>query len=154
MSARSYRILAVDDVLDNLFLLQAILEAEGFSVDVATSGRLALSQIKAHPPDLILLDVMMPEMTGYEVTRHIRQDSQLPTIPILLITAHDEASAVEGLQLGADDFIRKPIDFNTLLLKVRQYLQLERSINPSGSEAGPTEADPQATNALQQLLDG
>lgn len=134
MSARSYRILAVDDVSDNLFLLQAILEAEGFSVDVATSGRLALSKIKNYPPDLILLDVMMPEMTGYEVTQQIRQDEQLPTIPILLITAHDEASAVEGLQLGANDFIRKPIDFNTLLLKIRQYLQLERRIEPLNSD--------------------
>ncbi len=78
MSNQVYRLLAVDGIPDNLFLLQAILEAEGFTVDVATSGRTALNKIKASPPDLILLDVMMPDMTGYEVTQRIRADESLP----------------------------------------------------------------------------
>ncbi|MBW4691610.1 MAG: response regulator [Lyngbya sp. HA4199-MV5] len=136
-STESYRLLAVDDIPDNLFLLQTILEAEGFAVDVATSGSVALSKIKASPPDLILLDVMMPDMTGYEVTQRIRQDESLPAMPILLITAHDKASALQGLELGANDFISKPIDFNELLTRVRTYLQLEHSAEAEpGVEAG------------------
>lgn len=128
MSTETYRILAVDDVPDNLFLLQAVLETEGFAVDVATSGKLALNKIKVSPPDLILLDVMMPEMDGYEVTQHIRQDEKIPSIPILLVTAYDEASMIQGLELGANDFIRKPIDFEDLLTRIRRFFQLEKSV--------------------------
>lgn len=136
-STQSYRLLAVDDIPDNLFLLQTILEAEGFAVDVATSGSIALNKIKASPPDLILLDVMMPDMTGYEVTQRIRQDESLPAMPILLITAHDETSALRGLELGANDFISKPIDFNELLSRIRTYLQLEHTVEADSSlEAG------------------
>ncbi len=133
MTSQVYRLLAVDDIPDNLFLLQAILETEGFVVDVATSGSIALSKIKSSPPDLILLDVMMPGMTGYEVTQRIRQDDSLPSIPILLITAHDEASALHGLELGANDFIHKPIDFDALLSRIKTYLQLEHTIETSAS---------------------
>lgn len=134
MSTQVYRLLAVDDVPDNLFLLQTILEMEGFVVDVATNGSTALRKIKASPPDLILLDVMMPEMNGYEVTQRIRQDDSLPSIPILLITAQDEADALSGIELGANDFIRKPIDFNELLTRVRAYLHLEQSVEPGIAE--------------------
>lgn len=136
MSTQVYRVLAVDDVPDNLFLLQTILEMEGFVVDVATSGSTALHKIKTAPPDLILLDVMMPEMNGYEVTQQIRQDDSLPSIPILLITAYDEAAALRGLELGANDFIRKPIDFNELLTRVRAYLHLEQNIEPGKESIG------------------
>jgi CheY-like chemotaxis protein len=128
VSNQVYKLLAVDDVPDNLFLLQTILEAEGFTVDVATNGRTALSKIKMSPPDLILLDVMMPGMTGYEVTQRIRQDESLPAIPIVLITAQDEAAALQGLELGANDFISKPIDFDELLARVRAYLHLEHTV--------------------------
>ena len=130
MSTQVYRVLAVDDVPDNLFLLQTILEMEWFVVDVATNGSTALRKIKATPPDLILLDVMMPGMNGYEVTQQIRQDDSLPSIPILLISAHDEASALRGIELGANDFICKPIDFNELLTRVRTYLRLTHSVEP------------------------
>lgn len=133
MSNQVYKLLAVDDVPDNLFLLQTILEAEGFTVDVATNGRTALNKIKASPPDLILLDVMMPGMTGYEVTQRIRQDESLPTIPIVLITAQDEAAALRGLELGANDFISKPIDFDELLTRVRTYLQLEHTVEANNA---------------------
>ncbi|MBD2038526.1 response regulator [Leptolyngbya sp. FACHB-321] len=145
MSSQVYRLLAVDDVPDNLFLLQTILEMEGFVVDVATSGSIALRKIKAAPPDLILLDVMMPGMNGYEVTQQIRQDDTLPSIPILLISAHDEASAIRGIELGANDFICKPIDFNELLTRVRTYLRLTHSVEPGKVELAPVEPN----NAVQ-----
>lgn len=116
-------ILVVDDVPDNSFLLQTILESEGYQVDVAESGRIALNMIEAAPPDLVLLDVMMPEMNGFEVIHHIRQNSQLPYIPIVLITGYTESNPSEGFNRGADGFIRKPINFDVLLSRVQELLR-------------------------------
>lgn len=124
------RILAVDDSPDNLFLVQTILEDKGYQVSLAENGRSALAQIEKSPPDLILLDVMMPGMDGYEVTRRVRQNQpRLGFIPILLITAHQQSSVVEGLDAGADDFIRKPVDMDELLARVRSLLRLKHSID-------------------------
>ncbi|MEH2347945.1 MAG: hybrid sensor histidine kinase/response regulator [Nostoc sp.] len=124
-----YRILAVDDIRDNLILVQAILESEGYEIDLASDGIKALRQVEQSPPDLILLDVMMPGMDGYEVTRRIRQNPALSYIPILLITAFHESSVVEGLDVGADDFIRKPFDTDELLARVRSLLRLKHSLD-------------------------
>jgi two-component system, sensor histidine kinase and response regulator len=123
------RILAVDDNPDNLILLETILESEGYKVELVSNGTSALQQIAQAPPDLILLDVMMPEMDGYEVTRRIRQNREISYIPILLITAYHDASVVEGLDAGADDFIRKPFDHEELLARVRSMLRLKHSID-------------------------
>jgi signal transduction histidine kinase len=122
-------ILAVDDNPDNLILLETILESEGYKVELISNGMHALEQIAQDPPDLILLDVMMPEMDGYEVTRRIRQNREISYIPILLITAYHDASVVEGLDAGADDFIRKPFDHEELLARVRSMLRLKHSID-------------------------
>lgn len=123
------RILAVDDTPDNLILVQTILESEGFEMDLVADGITALQQITESPPDLILLDVMMPGIDGYEVTRRIRSNTALPYIPILLITAFTESSVVEGLDAGADDFIRKPFDTDELLARVRSLLRLKHSLD-------------------------
>ncbi|MEQ9549577.1 MAG: hybrid sensor histidine kinase/response regulator [Coleofasciculus sp. G3-WIS-01] len=123
------RILAVDDAPDNLFLMQTILETEGYELNLVEDGRSALATVEKSPPDLILLDVMMPQMDGYEVTRRIRENSSLPFIPILLITAYEQSSAIEGLDAGADDFIRKPVDVGELLARVRSLLRLKHSID-------------------------
>lgn len=122
------RILAVDDTPDNLFLIQALLEDDGYEVSLAEDGETALAQIEQSPPDLVLLDAMMPGMDGYEVTRRIRQNSQLPFIPILLITAYPRPSVVEGLDAGANDFIRKPVDFEELSARIRALLRLKHSV--------------------------
>ncbi|GAB4381539.1 MAG: hypothetical protein Kow00121_40320 [Elainellaceae cyanobacterium] len=127
-SVENYRILVVDDLMDNLLLLQTILEEEGYIVDTADSGELALDKIEAAPPDLVLLDVMMPDMDGYEVTRYIRQNFALSFVPILLVTAHEEADVVEGLNSGANDFIRKPVDFDELLARVKAFLRFKQDI--------------------------
>ncbi|MBF2029809.1 MAG: hybrid sensor histidine kinase/response regulator [Oscillatoriales cyanobacterium C42_A2020_001] len=132
MSAHRNRInhvLVVDDIYDNLILIESILEDEGYRINLATDGFSALATIEQDPPDLVLLDVMMPEMHGYEVTRRIRQNEKLSYIPILLVTAHDQTSAVEGLDAGADDFIRKPFDTDELLARVRSLLRLKHSID-------------------------
>ena len=124
--SQTFRILVVDDLFDNLFLLQTLLEAEGYEVDTADSGGSALAKVESAPPDLILMDVMMPDMNGYEVTRQIRQNQSLPFMPILLVTAHDDISDIQGLALGANDFIRKPIEFDRLLARVAAFLQFRR----------------------------
>jgi DNA-binding response OmpR family regulator len=122
MRSSGYQILVVDDVEDNLLLLQMFLEAEGYGVETADNGSAAIAKVEASPPDLLLLDIMMPDMNGYEVTRHIRNDKAL-SIPIMLVSAHDEANAIEGLEIGADDFIRKPIDFDELLTRIRAFIK-------------------------------
>lgn len=116
------RILVVDDIADNSFLLQTVLEEEGYAVEIANNGRSALRKITSSPPDLILLDVMMPEMNGFEVTRQIRQNLALPYIPIILITGYTEPTAGDGYDVGADGFIPKPINFDLLLNRVREML--------------------------------
>ena len=122
-------ILAVDDIPDNLLLVQLALEQEGHRVILAHNGESALKQIKQEPPNLILLDVMMPGMDGYEVTRRIRQDKNIPFIPILLVTAREESSLVEGLDAGADEFVRKPFQIDELQARVRSMLRLKETID-------------------------
>lgn len=126
---KSNYILAVDDIPDNLLLIQLALEQEGHQVVIAHNGETALRQIKQTPPSLILLDVMMPGMDGYEVTKRIRQDRTIPFIPILLITAREESSVVEGLDAGADEFVRKPFQIDELQARVRSMLRLKQTID-------------------------
>lgn len=128
-NTKTDRILVVDDSPDNILLVKTILEDEGYDITQADSGYAALAQIDQSPPDLVLLDIMMPGMDGYEVTRRIRGNKKLPFIPILLITAHDQPSVVEGLDLGADDFIRKPVELDELLARVRSLLRLKHSVD-------------------------
>lgn len=129
MSEIKPRILAVDDNPDNLFLVQLALEQEGYEVDLIENGIDALSYLEKSHPDLILLDVMMPGIDGYEVTRRIRKNPYLPFIPILMITAHEQPSVVQGLDAGADEFIRKPVQIDELQARVRSLLRLKQSID-------------------------
>ncbi|MBC6472941.1 MAG: hybrid sensor histidine kinase/response regulator [Hormoscilla sp. GM102CHS1] len=127
--SKKYHILVVDDSPDNCFLIESILAGEGYKITVADSGPLAIAEITKSPPDLVLLDIMMPEMDGYEVTRRLRENNDLPFMPILLITAFDRPSVAKGLDIGADDFIRKPFDLDELLARVRSLLRLKHSLD-------------------------
>lgn len=120
---QNYHILVVDDNPDILFFLETVLTAEGYAVEVANSGISALAKITASPPDLVLLDVMMPVMNGYEVTQRLRHHPQLATIPIILLTAYPEVDMVEGLDIGGDMFMRKPLDETLLLARIRALLR-------------------------------
>ena len=128
-NSRADKILVVDDSPDNVFLIKTILEEEGYEVSTAENGHKALTRIVESTFDLILLDLMMPGMDGYEVTKHIRGNTELSFIPILLITAHDSPNVAQGLDLGADDFIRKPVTVDELLARVRSLLRLKHSID-------------------------
>src|SRR5687767_11981349 len=121
------RILVVDDHQDNVELLRARLESWGYAVDTAADGLQALASVEASPPDLILLDVMMPSVDGNEVARRIKQNPDLPFIPIIMQTALDSTeSKVEGLEAGADDYITKPIEFAELKARLRSMLRIKR----------------------------
>jgi len=130
MPPESYQILIVDDVADNLFLLQNFLESEGYTVEVAHSGAIALDKMQASPPDLALLDVMMPELNGYELTRKIRRDPKLHSLPVVLLTAHVESCRIKGLAVGASDFVRKPIDFEELHSIIKTLLERKSAQKP------------------------
>jgi diguanylate cyclase (GGDEF)-like protein len=121
------RILIVDDHEDNVELLRARMEAWGFEIEAATDGEAALAAVQQSPPDLILLDVMMPRVDGIEVTKRIRSDRSLPFIPIIMQTALDSTEhKVEGLDAGADDYITKPIEFAELRARVNSMLRIKR----------------------------
>jgi two-component system cell cycle response regulator len=121
------RILVVDDHEDNIELLRARLEAWGYDVDAARDGMDALNRVRESPPDLILLDVMMPSIDGNEVARRIKQNPSLPFIPIIMQTALDSTeNKVEGLEAGADDYITKPIEFAELKARLRSMLRIKR----------------------------
>jgi signal transduction histidine kinase len=125
----SDKILVVDDSPDNVFLIKTILEEEGYIVSTAENGATALAKIEESNFDLVLLDLMMPGMDGYEVTRRVRENKELLFMPILLITAHDSPNVAQGLDLGADDFIRKPVTVDELMARVRSLLRLKHSID-------------------------
>lgn len=128
-SSKPDKILVVDDSPDNVFLIKTILEEEGYTVSTAENGISALAELETSTCDLVLLDLMMPGIDGYEVTRRIRKNTALPFIPILLITAHDSPNVAQGLDLGADDFIRKPVTVDELMGRVRSLLRLKHSID-------------------------
>ena len=120
------RILVVDDVPDNVEILDARLSSRGYAVETAATGEEALEKVQAQPPHLILLDVMMPGMDGHQVARRIKDDEALPFIPIILVTALNEAEdVVQGLESGADDYISKPYNFRELEARVRAMLRIK-----------------------------
>lgn len=116
-------ILAVDDTLDNLLLLEAVLGEPGpYRLTCVESGEGALQAVEESTPDLILLDVMMPGMSGYEVARRIRQAENMSYIPILLLTADQRVTEGMGTEAGADGLIHKPFDINDLVARIRSLL--------------------------------
>jgi adenylate cyclase len=119
-------ILIVDDNLTNLDILQARLEAHNYKILTATDGKAGLAMAKEKQPDLILLDIMMPKMDGIEVCQHLRADSSLPFIPIIMVTAKaDPKDVVAGLEAGGDEYLTKPVDHAALVARVKSMLRIK-----------------------------
>src|SRR3569833_2748954 len=122
----SARILVVDDLLPNLKLLEARLTAEYYDVLTATSGAQALAVCEEGLCDIVLTDVMMPEMDGFEVCRRIKTSPSTAHIPVVIVTALDQPSdRVKGLEAGADDFLTKPVNEIALMARVRSLVRLK-----------------------------
>ncbi|MEQ1730152.1 MAG: response regulator transcription factor [Vicinamibacterales bacterium] len=129
MSNASARVLVVEDDRDIADLMRRYLQKVGFEVDVRHSGQEALRTIAEHRPDLLVLDVMLPELSGHDICRAVRADEKTASIPIIMVTARAEPSErIAGLDLGADDYLPKPFSPGELVARVRALLR--RSARP------------------------
>ena len=143
-SGSQARILIVEDEASLADTVRYNLEREGYSVAVASDGRRALDRFRMDDPSLVILDLMLPELSGLDVCRQIRQISN---VPIIIVTAKDaEADKVSGLELGADDYVTKPFSVRELVSRVRAHLRREDMTGGSSAGAtftgGPVELDP------------
>jgi len=128
------RILIADDLPDLLEAVKETLEREGFLVTAVPDGQAALEAIRADPPDIAVLDLMMPRLDGFEVCRALRDDPLLENLPVIILSASgNRDSKIEGLDLGADDFITKPVNVRELLARIRMILKRTRQ----GLDANP-----------------
>ena len=121
------RILIVDDNPTNVKVLQTRLAAEGYEILTAADGEEGLAAARQHTPDLILLDVMMPKLDGFEVCRRLRADAAFPFTPIIMVTAMaDSKDVIAGLEAGGDEYLTKPVDHAALAARVRSMLRIKR----------------------------
>ena len=128
-------VLVVDDAANIIELAQMYLEQEGFRVETAEDGRAALDSIARQPPALMVLDLMLPEVDGWEVCRRVRSGNQVPDLPIIMLTARDEdVDKIVGLELGADDYMTKPFNPRELVARVKAIL---RRAQPAARTPGP-----------------
>jgi CheY-like chemotaxis protein len=129
------KVLVVDDVRENVRLLEAVLEPRGYEVVSANDGHSALELVEAARPDLVLLDVVMPGMGGFEVCRRLREHEETAVLPVIMLTASDGPEKTKAIEAGADDFIPKPFDHHELLTRVRSLLRIKRYHDTVKSQA-------------------
>jgi CheY-like chemotaxis protein len=124
------KILIADDNVQNCELLDAFLSEEGYRVDIVNDGQQTLDFVARSQPDLILLDIMMPKMSGYEVCQRLKSDPKTQNIPVLMVTALAEMGDIErAVQAGAEDFLTKPVNKLELTTRVRSLLQIRHLTN-------------------------
>ncbi|MEG1700322.1 MAG: hybrid sensor histidine kinase/response regulator [Alistipes sp.] len=137
-----YTILAVDDITTNIMLLKAVLSRAKYKIITATSGAEALEKVSKESPDLILLDIMMPDMDGYEVLERLKSDPSVRHIPVIFLTAlHNPEDIVKGFKLGASDYISKPFNHEELITRVAHHIFLaaaQRTITQQRDELQAT----------------
>jgi adenylate cyclase len=147
-------ILVVDDDANVRRMLQILLSNAGYRVSLATTGEEALAYLELVTPDLVLLDVALPGVSGRQVMEHIKSDPDRPFIPVILVTGHSDPQAkVAALDAGADDFLVKPVDLAELLARVRAMLRLQRSQRSLRAEQRKTELLLHLTRELGTTLD-
>jgi len=115
------KILIIDDEFPVGYLIKINLEAEGYKVIIALSGEEGLEKARANSPDLITLDVLMPDMDGFQVLGTLKTDERLNSIPVIMISVVNEIRKKRGLKMGATDYLLKPIDFDNLLNRIRSF---------------------------------
>ncbi|MCX6068715.1 MAG: response regulator [Chloroflexi bacterium] len=148
-------VLIVDDEPISRNTIEAILEGEGYTIEMAENGQQALEKAHSLLPDVILLDVMMPGMSGYEVCRQIRDDNQLAEISIVMVTALDDRdSLLQGLEVGADEFLTKPFDRHELRARLRGITRLNRFRNLKNERARTRQALKDLSTANDDTLKG
>ncbi len=131
------KVLVVDDTPQNVKLLADILSVKGYAVVTAASGPEALDKVEAERPDIVLLDVMMPQMSGYEVCKRIRDNPGIGILPVVMVTALDPGQErVKGLEAGADDFLTKPVNHPELLARVRSLVRVKQLYDTVQLQAG------------------
>lgn len=128
--AESARILIVDDLPENLDILGGLLEPEGYIIETARDGLEAVERALAHPPDLILMDVSMPRMTGFEACRRLKDDPLTQLVPVVLVTGlAAREDRIQGIAAGCDDFLTKPVDFEQLIARTRSALRTKALVD-------------------------
>ena len=148
------RVLVVDDLAANIKLLEARLSAEYFDVVTAANGAEALEICRKGLCDIVLLDVMMPGMDGFEVCRRLKADPATSYLPVVMVTALDQPSdRVRGLEAGADDFLTKPVDELALIARVRSLSRLKVVLDELRARAATSARLGQADSAVQSLAD-
>ena len=123
---RAPRILIIDDTPQNARLLDAMLSPHGYTLVVAGSGTEGIEKVRTAEPDLILLDIVMPDMTGYDVCRRIREDAATRLLPVVMMTSSGDQDKVNAIEAGADDFIARPFNPQELLSRVRSLLRIKQ----------------------------
>ncbi|MBU4319499.1 MAG: response regulator [Thermodesulfovibrionales bacterium] len=140
------KILIVDDAMDTVELLKKRFRSEGYDTAEAYNGEEALNKVPEYDPDLIVLDVMMPKIDGYQVCQRLKADEKTKYIPILMLTAKGEVEhKVKGLDIGADDYMSKPFDYKELSARVRSLLSIKATHKKKVEE--------EKTGALEQMMD-
>jgi serine phosphatase RsbU (regulator of sigma subunit) len=146
-------ILIVDDNPANVEIFEMRLAANNYDIITATDGEIGLAMARERQPDLILLDIMMPKMDGIEVCRHLRADSSLPFMPIIMVTAKaDTKDVVKGLEAGADEYLTKPVDHAALVARVKSMLRIKSLHDTVLEQSDQLQAQLETATKIQSLF--
>lgn len=153
LNPEDYTILAVDDITTNIMLLKAVLSRAKYKIITATGGVEALEKVAAESPDLILLDIMMPDMDGYEVLRRLKADPAAQDIPVIFLTAlHNPEDIVKGFKLGASDYVSKPFNHEELITRVAHHIYLAAAQRTITAQRDELQATVEARDKMYSVI--